>query len=180
MAVVELFEGAHVPLKKPLHQRRVGRHLAGFRGCENRKEHRRAASSPAGYTAGAPDRMRPVALPKIPGLANVLTDSNSASATASACLDASSDRRALPVIANHPQTRHLRHRLPDAFPAVRYGQGCIAECRGVIGDALDDRIAGDPQNLANFATNEVGALLVRKRVHFGFACTADKTGQPDT
>jgi len=39
VAVIELFEGAHVFLKEAQQQRRVWRHFAGTTGCESRQEH---------------------------------------------------------------------------------------------------------------------------------------------
>ena len=38
MAVIQLFKSAHVPLKKPVHERRIDRHFVRVRGLENRKE----------------------------------------------------------------------------------------------------------------------------------------------
>src|SRR5262249_50432915 len=51
MAVVEFLKGAHVPLQKPLYQRRVRRHPARFRGGEDPKETVGASSSPTQNTA---------------------------------------------------------------------------------------------------------------------------------
>jgi hypothetical protein len=39
VAVVELFKGAHVSVKKARQQRRVRRHFAGTAACESRQEH---------------------------------------------------------------------------------------------------------------------------------------------
>jgi hypothetical protein len=50
MAVVQLFKRAYVPLQKPPHERRVWRHVAGIRGCENRKEHVRLLYLLQSYT----------------------------------------------------------------------------------------------------------------------------------
>ena len=38
MAIVKLLEGAHIPLKKPVHQRHVERHFGVRRGYESREE----------------------------------------------------------------------------------------------------------------------------------------------
>src|SRR5580658_5876214 len=39
VAIVKLFKGAHVFLKKARQQRRVERHFTGATGCESRQEH---------------------------------------------------------------------------------------------------------------------------------------------
>src|SRR5262249_47541499 len=53
VAIVEFLECSHVALQKPLRQRRVKRHSARFRGCEDRQKHFEASSSPIRYTAKA-------------------------------------------------------------------------------------------------------------------------------
>jgi hypothetical protein len=39
MAIVELFESSHVPVKKPLHKRRVRGSVAALLGCQGRQKH---------------------------------------------------------------------------------------------------------------------------------------------
>src|SRR5262245_4909321 len=58
VAIVEFFESIHIPLQKPPHERHVGRRSTRFRGCEDRKEHFRASSSPARYTTNPAKWMR--------------------------------------------------------------------------------------------------------------------------
>jgi len=41
---------------------------------------------------------------------------------------------------------------------------------------LDDRIAGDPQDRADFAAHEIYTFLLRKAMNFGFTGAADKAG----
>jgi len=59
MAVVELFKGAHVFLKKARQERRVWRHFAGTTRCESRQEHEsRLLPLLKDYTVKTVNRMR--------------------------------------------------------------------------------------------------------------------------
>ena len=91
-------------------------------------------------------------------------------------LHASADRWTIPVIAGELQSGNLADGILDGLQALEVTDVVLRNRARIVGDALDDRIARDSEDFANFAANEFGTFLLGETMKLRFSRTADEAG----
>src|SRR5262249_21493851 len=142
MAVGEVLKSAHVPLQKPLYQRRVRRHSARFRGGEDRKEHVGASSSPTRYTANPGLRM---CRGKQPGGSRVVADSN-LFGNRKGVFDQGCGGRTLHVVAGEPKSGQAPESVAQFPEALAVTEIVLRDRALVGGDVVLYRRAADSED----------------------------------